>query len=232
MSDTQALLTPDDYLGEKKPVLPETFFLFFHDSQVLKDIQGLSKPLRAKGIPGVYHVYKGMGFRKMLMGADMSAFLLELLAACGVKKTYFFGTACLLDDMADGSSLHIIDMAIREEGVSTHYGAEDRIIAPQKSLNCEIHLLSEKLDIKVEQAISVSTAGVFRETEEKVVQWKKEGATLIDMEASAMFAVANFLDIAIGYVTSISDRISEGKWKRMDMDFQNEKKLLKAMIGY
>lgn len=227
----KTLLTPEKYLGEKRIQVPETFFLFFHDAPILREIRQKSEEVKVPGIPGCHYVYQGKGFRKMLMGSDMSAFLLELLIACGMKKAHLFGTACLIADDGDVDSLHMIDMAICEEGVSKHYGNEDRLIAPVNNLNCAMHNLAEGCGVKVSQAISATTSAVFRETEEKVGDWKEEGATVIEMEAASLFAVANHRNIGIGYVTSISDRMTQTGWERIAPKFEEETTLIRKLLG-
>ena len=52
----------------------------------------------------------------------------------------------------------------------------------------------------------------YRETVEKVIRLRKKGVLVVNMESSAIFAVAKYREIQVASVQIISDVVSEEGW--------------------
>ena len=57
-----------------------------------------------------------------------------------------------------------------------------------------------------------TTDGIYRETAEKLYKRKKAGAICVDMECSAVAALANFRKISICHFFYAADHLSEEAW--------------------
>jgi purine-nucleoside phosphorylase len=53
----------------------------------------------------------------------------------------------------------------------------------------------------------------YRETVAEAKQYQKEGVATVDMEASALFAVAKYRKVELGSIFTISDSLAELEWK-------------------
>lgn len=53
----------------------------------------------------------------------------------------------------------------------------------------------------------------FRETFKEIDQYKGEGVLTVDMEASAIFSVAKYLNVDAASIFTISDYLGEKEWK-------------------
>ncbi len=229
--DSTPVLTPDLYLGSNRPVLPETFFLFFYDSPKMKELHKMNRPLKIANIPGFHFVVDGVGYKKMLMGSDMSVFMLELLIACGAKKFIIFGTACSIEENIKLNDLCVVETAICEESVTMHYVSYKREIAAVVNSNVILKQCMDEVSIPVKAVKTCTIPAIFRETEGKIKQWRSENVSVLDMEASALMTVANFRSVEISFLFFISDRIIDGKWECGNkLDFCSEGLLIERMI--
>ena len=53
----------------------------------------------------------------------------------------------------------------------------------------------------------------YRETYVEIEKYKKENVLTVDMEAAAIFAVAEYLNVDAGAIFTISDYLSEDEWE-------------------
>ncbi len=97
--------------------------------------------------------------------------------------------------------------ALRDEGTSYHYVAPSRYIDidPKMLRLIEKTLLAQGL--AYQEVITWSTDGFYRETKEKVAYRQEEGCSVVEMECSALAAVAQLRGHPLG-VTLIYSRYS------------------------
>lgn len=57
-----------------------------------------------------------------------------------------------------------------------------------------------------------TTDAPFRETPEKITRFRKQGAIAVEMECTALMAIASFRDIHFAAVLTITDELFSGKW--------------------
>ena len=227
---TQTLLTPEKYLGEERPKLPGTFFLFFYDSQTMKDLNRTQKPVKVKNIPGVHFESGGAGYKKMMMGSDMSVYMLELLMACGVNNFIVFGTACSLVEEIKPNQLCLLTSAVCEEGVSMHYAPYAREVTAH-NINAEIVRAAYKTGIPLHAVKACTIAAIFRETAGKIESLRREGVSVLEMEASALISAANSKKASISFLFAVSDRIIGTEWQKWgDLQFNSETELINNLM--
>ncbi len=139
--------------------------------------------------------------------------MLEELIACGAKSVFEVGIAGGLQPSLKLGDILVVTEAIRDEGTSNHYfQPEVRLKASPKLRK----LLIQRLNIKgiKHQVGSVwTTDGAYRETKSKLLKFRSQGALAVNMETSALFAVAKYRNIEIASAQVISDVLSEEGWQ-------------------
>ncbi len=146
------------------------------------------------------------------VGAPHAAGMVESIGALGCKTFIAIGGAGVLrKDIAVG---HIVlpTSAVRDEGTSYHYLPAEREVAPSPRV---VEVLKSTLDnykVPYLTGKTWTTDGIFRETPSKVAKRREDGCITVDMEASAMFAVAQFRGLEIGQMLYGGDDVSGEVW--------------------
>ena len=71
----------------------------------------------------------------------------------------------------------------------------------------------DKLNQKHFVGTSWTIDAPYRETVAEAKQYQKEGVATVEMEASALFAVAQYRNVELGAIFTISDSLAELEWK-------------------
>lgn len=147
------------------------------------------------------------------IGAPVIAIVLEELIALGVRRYIAVGAAGTLQrDVAIGE-LVVCDRAIRDEGVSHHYIASAKYAEPSGSLT---RLLGAALRaagraFRVGDSWTIDTP--YRETVPEVRQYQAEGVLTVEMEAAALFAVAEHHGVEAAAAFAVSDSLADDAWE-------------------
>ena len=147
------------------------------------------------------------------IGGPIVGILLEELTAFGIKKYISIGVAGSLQADIKLGSIIVCDKAIRDEGVSHHYLQPEKYAYPSESLtNLLINTIKE-LNIDYIKGPTWTIDAPYRETTAEVKHYQKEGILTVEMEAAALFAVAQYLDVEAGAILTISDYLFEEEWE-------------------
>lgn len=120
---------------------------------------------------------------------------MELLIASGIEKFVAFGTCGRLDKDIAKNTIILPTAAYREEGTSYHYLPDsDEIEVDKTALKMAKALFDEKGFTTLEGKIWTTDA-VYRETFGKVKLMRERGCVGVDMELSALLALAQHRDI-------------------------------------
>lgn len=146
------------------------------------------------------------------IGAPHIITVVEELIALGAKYFIALGYAGGLQKHAKPGSLILASKAIRDEGTSYHYGKPSKYSYPSSMMNdlLEISLRTNKLNYI--KGPTWTTDAPYRETIVELKQFKKEGVLTVEMEASALFAVAECRKVHLSVLLTISDTLTEKKW--------------------
>jgi uridine phosphorylase len=173
-----------------------------------------------KGVYGSTHFYqfehKGEPIVcfQPLVGAPVSAAFLEIAIALGCRKFIACGGAGVLDREIPVGAFIVPSAAVRDEGLSYHYiPAGRQVDASQRAVDVLTSTLREHGE-SYQIARVWTTDGLFRETPEKVALRKREGCVAVEMEAAALFAVAQFRNVELGYLLFGGDDVSGDEWDR------------------
>ena len=136
------------------------------------------------------------------VGAPAAAGCVEELYQLGVETIIIFGTCGVLDSSIEDCSIIIPDAAVRDEGTSYHYAPSSEEIEVNKTISKDSIAVSNIMDTFIalleETGIHYTigkvwtTDAIYRETREKMEKRKEKGCICVDMECSALAAVAQF----------------------------------------
>ncbi len=142
------------------------------------------------------------------VGSAASAQILDWLIAYGVREIISAGSCGALEPMAEGEFL-VPYKALRDEGTSYHYAPPSRFMETGESARAAIKAAITDHGMKYREVITWSTDGFFRETKEKVAYRKSEGCSVVEMECSALAAVAAFRGATWGMILYTADSLAD-----------------------
>lgn len=168
------------------------------------------------------------------IGAPHAAILLENLIVRGVRKVLFAGwCGTLTGDPAVGDVV-LASGAYADEGTSRHYGVSDSFTRLETSnrLNASLSQAMAELAVPVKTADVWTTDALYRETPEKINLFRDRGARIVEMELSALLAVASFRGVELSSLQLVSDDVSGAVWQPgfKDSRFKQGRKHLAALV--
>jgi uridine phosphorylase len=137
---------------------------------------------------------------------------LEEAIACGAKIIFEVGVSGGLQEFLKPADIIIVTEAIRDEGTSHHYfPPEVKVESSPQLRNTLIKCLNER---KVKHHVGPvwSTDGVYRETLGKFRKFRDGGVLAVNMETSAIFAIAKYRNVEAASAQIISDVLTEKGW--------------------
>ncbi|WP_099205733.1 nucleoside phosphorylase [Scatolibacter rhodanostii] len=148
------------------------------------------------------------------VGAPTASASIEELGAMGAKYFVFFGMCGVLrHDIADGH-LIVPDCAVRDEGLSYHYLAPSHEIElDQATVTLTKETLSS-LDLPFVTGKVWTTDAFYRETASKIALRKKEGCICVDMECSALAAIAQYRNVPFAEFFFAADNLDLPEWDK------------------
>lgn len=176
--------------------------------------------------------YEGLDIALFMsrVGAPACVVQYEELFAMGLDRIVVFGTCGVLDKNIDDMAIIIPNAALRDEGTSYHYlKASREIIVNQKYKTKFIELLN-KHNYSFKEGKVWTTDAPYRETRKKVEDRKKEGCICVDMECSALAALAKFRNKEIFQFFYAADNLDSAKWDKRSLG-NNDKLSDKEKIG-
>lgn len=146
-------------------------------------------------------------------GAPIAAMVMEEMIAFGVKKFITIGAAGTLSRHLKIGDIVLCDKAIRDEGTSHHYFRYAKYSYPSPGMFAKIKKMLDESGQKYFTGQSWTIDAFYRETIEEAKKYQKEGVLTIEMEASALFAVAKYRKAEIAAIFAVSDSHATPEWK-------------------
>jgi uridine phosphorylase len=154
------------------------------------------------------YVHKNIGIVVMTgVGAPNAAAVFEELIALGGREFINIGTAGGLHT----EGIFLCTKALRDEGTSHHYLPHGAYINPNKKLTRKLRSILKKEEIPFLEGITWTIDAPYRETRAEVEHYSKRGVVTVEMEASALFAVAQYRKVKIASAFVVSDLLGK-KW--------------------
>jgi uridine phosphorylase len=223
----EPIFTPSDvikYVADDRKAAIESFnvperFIVTYQSSVFNHVQktfrgkpkewlhGDSQPFLIMSFANV-----DIGVARSWIGSPAAAMVLEELVACGAKKVFEVGCVGALQPALKPGDMVVVSEAVRDEGTSRHYFPQNvKLESSLRLSNLLAGVLSEK---KLQYRIGPvwTTDGVYRETRRKLLRLRGEGVLGVNMETSALFAVAKHRGVEMASAQVVSDVLSEQGW--------------------
>ena len=142
-------------------------------------------------------------------GAPAAVCEMELLIASGIRKIVAFGTGGRLSGEMARNTIIVPNGAVREEGTSYHYLPEAGEIKMSVDKVEIMGNIFKKYDLTSSVGKVWTTDAVYRETVDKVELMRERGCVAVDMEMSALIAVAKFRRISFAGFLIADDVLGE-----------------------
>lgn len=154
-------------------------------------------------------VVEGFGF-----GAPGAAIVIEELTALGVRRFVNVGLAGALPNDVDFGDIVLCTAAIRDEGVSHHYVPATRYAYPSAGLTDELRQAMLRKGDPFTEGMTWTLDAVYRETVEEALAYREEGVVTVEMEAAALFTIAEVRSVEIASLFTISDHLlADSEWR-------------------
>ena len=142
------------------------------------------------------------------VGSAPAAQFMDWLIGYGVEKIISTGTCGVLTNIEENAFLVPI-RALRDEGASYHYAPPSRYMDVNVEAISAIEQVLEQLGVPYEEVMTWTTDGFYRETAEKVAYRKEEGCAVVEMECSALAAVAQLRGVVWGELLFTADSLAD-----------------------
>lgn len=147
------------------------------------------------------------------VGAPAAAMVFEELIACGARQIYEVGTAGGLQHSLAPGDIVIATEAKCDEGTTCQYFRRRTTLASSLLLRrLVVQALNENHICHYEGPV-LTTDGVYRETRNKLAEFRETGVLAIDMETSALYSVARHRGVKIASALVISDLLTASGWQ-------------------
>ncbi|MHB9033913.1 MAG: nucleoside phosphorylase [Anaerolineae bacterium] len=146
------------------------------------------------------------------VGAPFAAAILDELITRGLSRFMVCGGCGVLDRSITVGHLLIPTCAVRDEGASFHYLPPSREVQANEAAVKALIGVLERHECPYLKVKTWTTDGFYRETPAKVALRRSEGCLVVEMEASAYMAVAQFRGAQLGCLLYAGDDVSGVNW--------------------
>jgi uridine phosphorylase len=166
---------------------------------------------------GLYRVLEGSGRPVALsgpfIGAPHAVIALEKLIVLGAKRIWVLGWCGSLQPGLGVGHLIVPTEAVSEEGTSPHYPIGDRSLRSDTELNRWLADGVAAEGLPVSSGPVWTTDAIYRETPSKVRAYGEQGVLAVEMEMSALMAVAAYRGVRLTGLLVVSDELFDLKWR-------------------
>ncbi len=147
------------------------------------------------------------------LGAAAAALVIEKLIVLGVREIWLVSCCGTIDPGLSIGDLLIGERAVSGEGVSSYY-AEENVMQPSGQVVDQFYAFARQYDFGVRQGTIWSTDAPYRERRSELIGLRERyGVCGVDMEFSALCAVAQFRKVSFGGLFVVSDELWRKNWK-------------------
>jgi uridine phosphorylase len=146
------------------------------------------------------------------VGSPVAAAMFEEVIALGCKNFISCGSAGALDKSIAIGHIIVPTVAVRDEGVSYHYLPPGREVSANKEGVVAIESVLKYYHCEYLLVKTWTTDAIYRETVARVQRRRAEGCLVVEMEAAALFAIAQFRGVQLAQILYCSDDVSNTDW--------------------
>ncbi|MBI3243717.1 MAG: nucleoside phosphorylase [Chloroflexi bacterium] len=196
---------------------PESVILAFQRSLV--DYVTRRHPTkRVGGFHGDLFLFKRTQGRVGLMGnfglgSPVTAALVDELAAFGVKRFLVVGLAGGLQPELGPGDLVLCNRAMRGEGASGHYLPAGQWVDGSQEMAQGLGRALDEREARYTLGSTWTTDAPFRELRRVALAHQQAGVSTVEMEAAALFAVAQATNTSALAAFVVADTLANGRWQ-------------------
>ena len=212
-------------LHEPQPLAPVAVLCFFNDLLTSLVERGvLTRRYTLRSEIGSNHVYEvALDGRPVCVlhpgvGSPLAVGFTEEAAALGITTFVACGGAGALNPRYDLGHVMVVESAVRDEGTSAHYARPSRVISAQLLGVDVAHRVLDEMGVEHFTGRAWTTDAMFRETRSRVQRRIDEGCHMVDMEASALMALAQYRHLRFAHVLYAGDMVAGDEWDNRHWD--------------
>ena len=145
---------------------------------------------------------------RCVWGGPQTAILVEELASLGVKTVIGYGIAGSMDPAVRRGQMIVASSALPTDGTSRAYNADAPLVPDSALLQMACRLAGDALA----PVTAVTVDALYRETHDLIAGYRSQGAQIVDMETSALYAVASACSVRTLWLGYVSDHLDGGQW--------------------
>lgn len=228
----EAFWHPKDFKKGERPKKFPKKFIFIYYNKLFNYLKKKYKPTKIFSHK-LFTVYRYRNIGIILMGGigcPHAVAVMESLIAKGANTFLSIGTAGGLQKQG----IFLCNKALRDEGTSYHYVRHGHYSFPNKKLTKRLGKFIKKQDLDYEEGSTWTIDAPYRETLKEIKKYSKAGIKTVEMEASALFAVAKIRKVKVASAFVVSDTLFEKERVSLieDRNFKKElNKLVDAAVG-
>jgi uridine phosphorylase len=146
------------------------------------------------------------------LGAPLSVGLAEELIALGARKVIACGSCGVIQPEIAAGYPVVLTAAVRDEGTSYHYLPPGREAYPHPLAVAALEAACQAAGMPYRLGKTWTTDAFYRETPDRRAARLAEGCEVVEMEASAFFAVAQFRGLEFGQIVYGGDLVVPEGW--------------------
>lgn len=163
------------------------------------------------------------------VGAPVIGVLVEEFAAWGVAEFIWLGIAGGLQPSLQCGDLVLVETAVRDEGTSHHYLPPTTTVTASQALTKLVETAVRSTNLPLHKGATWTTDAPYRETASAVAHYQQQGVQTVEMEVSALFAVAQHCRKQAAALLAVSDSLADGVWQPASNPKQPERHLIQAL---
>lgn len=156
-------------------------------------------------------ITNGVAIFRAYPGAPASGMLMEEAIAAGAERFLMLGLAGSISPKVRMGDLVLPTWAVREEGLSYHY--LDPGIVPRPSEGILSRVKAALAETSHHEGGVWTTDAVFREVPSKLRRLAREGVLAVEMECSALMAIAIFRNVEFAALLTVTDEVFGQEWR-------------------
>jgi uridine phosphorylase len=218
LDKSRLVISPEDFLRDRgfdgSVKIPPDLIMFHTGSAIpyIKEKYALKEyPFRVPGFLSNPPIYRFRDHESIALiqggyGAPAAVCLLEAIVTLGCRRLLAFGLGGGVGENLRLGDLVLPSEIVREEGTSFHYVPHDGNARPDPLLLSNLRDFLRRVDgLTLYEGSTVSTDAAFRQTADKELRWREEGILAVEMEMSALLAVAEYHRVPAVALLVISD---------------------------
>lgn len=145
-----------------------------------------------------------------VVGASFAVLVAEELFACGCWLLISITSAGQIASLGTPPYAVLLTHALRDEGTSYHYLPPARYSLLRPALRAALEAGWQRQEVMVYSGASWTTDAPFRETAASIAACRDEGIVAVEMEAAALYALAEAKHYAIVCFAHVTNQMAQG----------------------